>query len=196
MLNSLSPKQYAQLLYYPALLLALVIVTIPTAIIKMAMAYEILPFLAGWFMQLTTVSGGMLVFLVARIHLKRWATKNAVQRRGRQLHERGMHTLADYIASTAERAEWKMLASICLLFGIQVVFVKPQAQAQMHDVERPEPRVAHVWPADKPDNQAIARQLQVELHLNKHGVIRALKYLNQGYPVSEVRNLFAATVRK
>ena len=139
MLNSLSPKQYAQLLYWPIAVASLFLLSLPTMGVQWLMATNRLPFLAGWFVCIPTLSGAWLIYIVLIQHLQRWAATKAVLRRERQLHERGMFSLGDYIASTAERAEWKMLTSMALLFGIHIVFVKPETKAQMRDVESPAP---------------------------------------------------------
>ena len=109
-----------------------------------------------------------------------------------------MPNLFNYGAQSM-RAQWHLLVSMSALLLLQFVFCRP-AKAQMRDIERAEPSRQTPRQAPKPSPEAqhlvIVRALQTELHLNEYGVIRALRYLRQGYPVSEVRNLFAPTVRK
>lgn len=96
-----------------------------------------------------------------------------------------------------------ILSLVGALLLADFAFCRP-VQAQLRDVEYTEPRRLPSWylsqlsaPARaEAERLAVARALQAELHLNEHGVIRALKYLRQGYPVSEVRNLFAPVIRK
>ena len=100
-----------------------------------------------------------------------------------------------YYGAQSMRAQWRLLVSMSALLLLQFVFCRP-VKAQMHDIERAEPSRQAPKPRTEAQHLAVARALQVELHLNEYGVIRALRYLRQVYPVSEVRNLFAPTVRK
>lgn len=190
---NLTPKQYAQLLFWPIAVASLFVLSLPTIGLQMLIAAGHVPFLFGWFASIPTLSAGWLVYMVLIRHLQKWAATKAVMRRGRQLQARGMYNLGEHIIATAhERSEWKMLASMAVLFGLHVLLVKPGAQAQMRDIERPEPRVADTTT----EHLRVVLCLQRELHLNKHGVNRALKYLRQGYGEQYVRNLFAPVVRK
>lgn len=193
MFESLSPKQYAQLLFWPIAVITLFILSLPTMGVQWLMATNHLPFLAGWFLCIPTLSAAWLTYLVLIDHLKRWSARKAMHKHVDCLIHAGCFpTVAGHLRQQANRGEWRMLMSMSVLFGLHVAFVKPAVRAQAPDIERAEPRLAGATT----EQLRIVRCLQHELRLNEHGTLRALKYLRQGYGEAYVRNLFASTVRK
>lgn len=192
----LSPKTFARLVFYPWALLALTVLAAPTVVLFILIISGAMPELTGMFLVIATLLACSLLFAPVMKYLRQQAAAAGLRHEARQLIARGHYMEANFCLKQSERAQWRMLASMTLLLAAQFVFVKP-VKAQMREVERAEPsRQAPRQPRTEAQHLVVARALQAELHLNEHGVIRALKYLRQGYPVNEVRNLFAPVVRK
>jgi len=195
-----------RLFFFPLAALFCALLTLPAIGVLVLVDHAVIPFTAGWFFQLAALSGSGMVFKPGMERIRQFCFKLALGVIARRWQQRRL-ALAKVPVAFGEDSfgSWKMLASLTLVLGTHVVFVKPLAQAQMRDVERAEPLMLQASAADyalfakfstNPDHLATVRVLQKELHLNEYGVIRALRYLNQAHSVTEVRNLFAGTVRK
>ena len=192
---TISSKNVARLVFYPCALLACLVLAAPTLGLHALIASGSLPVVAGVLFQLAALSACGIFFAPVMSYLRQRAAAVGLRHEARGFAARGHYPQADFCLEQSERAQWRMLAGLALLLGVQFG-LNPPVQAQMREVERPAPsQVSADYVLNKAAHNA-ARRLQTELQLNEHGVIRALRYLRQGYPVSEVRNLFAPVVRK
>lgn len=184
------------LLFWPLAALLTLVLSMPTALLVVADAAGYLPPFGCFFLALTTVSAAGLLFKPAMELLRQHCFRAAlvvVMRRMRARTSAAATDAATDAAVADYRAQWQTLAGMCVLFGIHVFVNKDNlVSAQTH-----RPVTTGVRPfAAEADTLATVRALQFELHLNEHGVLRATRYLRQGYSVQEVRNLFAPIVRK
>lgn len=195
----LSSKTLARLVFYPCALLALTLLAAPSLVLFILIISGAIPGLAGVLLMIATLLMCSLLFAPVIKYLRQRAAAVGLRHEARGFAARGNYQKADFCFEQSERAQWRMLASMTLLIGTQLLVGRP-AQAQLREVERAEPsRLPGQAPGPattEAQHLLVVRALQAELHLNEHGVIRALRYLRQGYSVGEVRNLFAPRVRK
>jgi hypothetical protein len=179
----------ARLVFYPLAALSIVVLMLPTLVLLGFTDSGRLTFWPGFFFQLSALAcSGMLFQPVMRV-IRRYAAGVALRYKADMMLRRNLPAHSLLYRKQAENAEWRMLVGMFVLFVLHLVLGNAGATAKTDPEVQPK---AHTTDAQ----MQLVRQLQDEYRLNEHGVIRALRYLRQGYSENEVRNLFAPNVRK